>query len=123
MKTATYLLLSLTMLAFIPVASYGEPAPSTQPSPKYRMTRQGVAGLETPKWVFIIVSPEGYPWVATDAKLRWMIENAVPANATLEWAPGCKRIGGEPLETVEELDALRAFCAERKIQFVQIPSG
>ena len=90
---------------------------------KYRLTRQGVAGLASPQWVFIIVTPEGYPWVATDAKLRWMIERAVPANATLEWAPGCKRIGGEPLETVEELDALKTFCSERKVKFVQHPGG
>jgi hypothetical protein len=90
---------------------------------KYRLTRQGVAGLASPQWVFIIVTPEGYPWVGTDEKLQWMIERAVPANATLEWTPGCKRVGGEPLETVEELDALKAFCTQRKIQFVHHPGG
>jgi hypothetical protein len=82
------------------------------------MTRQGVAGLAAPQWVFIIVTPEGHPWVATDAKLQWMIEQAVPANATLEWVSGCKRIGGEPLETAEELEALKSFCAARNVKFV-----
>jgi hypothetical protein len=121
MKNAALLLILLAIIASYPLVSGGEP--SAQPSMKYRLTRQGVAGLTTPQWVFIIVTPEGHPWVATDAKLHWMIAQAVPANATLEWAPGCKRIGGEPLEKAEELDALKAFCAERKVQFIQAPAG
>ena len=123
MKTAALALLFVGLVASHPPTSKGVDAPSTQPSSKYRMTRQGVAGLASLQWVFIIVTPEGYPWVATDAKLEWMIEQAVPANATLEWAPGCKRIGGEPLETVEEVEALKAFCLERNVKFVQIPGG
>ncbi len=111
----------LDLQRFAPLASRGELTPSTQPSIKYRLRRQLVAGLAPPQWVFIIVTPEGDPWVATEAKLRRMIEQAVPANATLEWAPGSKKMGGEPLETVEELDALKAFCLERKVNFVHLP--
>ena len=69
------------------------------------------------QWVFIVVTPEGYPWVATPDQLRPMIEKAVPASATLEWLSGCKRVGGEPLETAEELDGLKAFCAARGVAF------
>lgn len=116
MKTLTAaLLLAIVVLR-------GEYLQSAQPNTNYRLTRQGVAGLASPQWIFVIVTPEGYPWIATDAKLRWMIEQAVPANATLEWAPGCKRISGQPLETVKELTALKAFCMERKVKLVQIPA-
>jgi len=120
-------LLLVALIASWPLVSRGEAAapPATQPaaSEKYRMTRQGVAGLASPQWVFIIVTPERYPWVATDAKLHWMIEQAVPAGATLEWRSGCKRIGGEPLETADELAELKAFCAARSVTFVHIPGG
>ena len=98
-------------------------APSTQPSTKYRLTRQGVAGLTSPQFVFIIVTPEDYPWVATYEKLQWMVEKAVPAGGTLDWNPGCERIGGEPLETAEEVDGLKAFCSQHGIHFVQQPGG
>src|SRR5688572_30252625 len=106
-------LIVLTLVAVFPLVSRGDPSPTTQPQTtqpaadraavrqaggKYRLTRQGVAGLQSPQFVFIIVTPEGYPWVATSEKLQWMIEQAVPAKATLEWSPGCKRTGGEPLE-------------------------
>ena len=94
------------------------PAASTRPAATYRLTRQTVAGLAPMQWVFIIVTPEGYPWVGTDEQLRPMIEKAVPANATLEWVSGCKRVGGEPLDTAEALDALKAFCAARNVNFV-----
>ena len=97
--------------------------PATQPAATYRLTRQTVAGTAPMQWVFIIVTPEGYPWVGTAEKLRWMIEQAVPAGATLEWNVGCKRIGGEPLDTVQELDALKAFCTERNVKFEHIPAG
>lgn len=125
MKTTAIALLLLTFLATCPPASRGEGPPATAPkaAAKYRLTRQGVAGLASPKFVFVIVTPQGVPWVATAEKLHWMVGQAVPADATLEWDPGCKRIGGEPLETAEELEALGSFCAERRVKFVVIPAG
>ena len=128
MKTlAGGVLLVAALIAAWPVVSRGaEAAPATQPAgpaagERYRMTRQGVAGLASPQWVFVIVTPQGHPWVAADSKLQWMIEQAVPVSGTLEWSPGCKRIGGEPLETAEELEALKAFCTARGVTFVHIP--
>jgi hypothetical protein len=124
------LLLAALIVAW-PMATRAEIAPATQPAAaaaagageRYRMTRQGVAGLASPQWVFVVVTPQGHPWVAADSKLHWMIEQAVPAGGTLEWSPGCKRIGGEPLETAEELAELKAFCAARGVRFVHIAGG
>ena len=125
MKTCAVTLLFLAFIATFPPASHGDPTPpAAEKAPaKYRLTRQGVAGLAAPRFVFVIVTPQGTPWVATAEKLHWMVEQAVPADATLEWDPGCKRIGGEQLETAEELDALKALCAERKVTFVILPAG
>ena len=47
----------------------------------------------------------------------------LPEGSTVEWAPGCERLGGEPLTSKSELDDLKAFCDKEKIKFVHIPSG
>jgi hypothetical protein len=116
----------LRVPANVPVETHDQVArvaPSTRQSANCRLTRQTVAGLTPMQWVFIIVTPEGYPWVSTDDELRSTIEKAVPAEATLEWAPGCKRVGGEPLETAKELESLKAFCTGRGVKFVHSLSG
>lgn len=47
-----------------------------------------------------------------------------PPGSELRWAPGCERLGGEPLLSSEaEMQAFRAFLAERSIKFVLVPSG
>jgi len=47
-----------------------------------------------------------------------------PAGSELRWAPGCVRLGGEPLlSSEEEMAAFRGFLAERGIHFVLVPSG
>jgi hypothetical protein len=49
---------------------------------------------------------------------------SLPAGSTLEWAPGCMRMGGEPLlSSAQELEEFKAFCAEKNINFVLVPSG
>jgi hypothetical protein len=48
----------------------------------------------------------------------------LPRGTTLEWAPGCKRMGNEPLlSSEEEMDEFKMFCEERGIRFLLIPSG
>ena len=46
-----------------------------------------------------------------------------PKGSTLEYAPSCDVMGGEPLRTQKELDDLKAFCEQHKVKFVHIPSG
>jgi len=47
-----------------------------------------------------------------------------PAGSELRWAPGCVRLGGEPLlSSEEEMEAFSAFLAQRGIKFVLVPSG
>lgn len=113
----------LLALAVLPLCAFGETAPPTQQARNYRLVRQAVAGMQPLQWVFVVVTPEGYVWVSTHEKLQWSVEQAVPAKATLEWAPGCKRMGGEPLESAQELEALAAFCKKRDVNFVHIPGG
>jgi hypothetical protein len=49
---------------------------------------------------------------------------SVPPGTKLTWAPGCIRIGKEPLLSSEyEMEDFKAFCFEHGIDFVLIPSG
>ena len=48
----------------------------------------------------------------------------LPKGSTLSWAPGCCRIGGEPLlSSEEEMRNFKAFCESCGIAFVLVPSG
>ncbi len=47
----------------------------------------------------------------------------LPEGSTLEWAPGCKRLGGEPLSSEKDLADLKALCEKEKLKFVYTPSG
>ena len=47
-----------------------------------------------------------------------------PRGTEVTWAPGCKRIGGEPLLSSEEdMKSFREFLEQRGIRFILIPSG
>ena len=47
-----------------------------------------------------------------------------PRGSELKWAPGCSRLGGEPLLSSEqEMRAFRAFLQKRRIKFVLVPAG
>jgi len=47
-----------------------------------------------------------------------------PAGSELTWAPGCVRLGNEPLLSSEkEMKDFRRFLSDRGIAFILIPSG
>jgi hypothetical protein len=47
-----------------------------------------------------------------------------PPGSELTWAPGCERVGGEPLLSSEqEMRSFRDFLVGRGIRFVLVPSG
>ena len=48
----------------------------------------------------------------------------LPAGSRLTWAPGCERLGGEPLlSSAADMEAFRAFLVAHAIAFTLIPSG
>jgi hypothetical protein len=73
----------------------------------------------TPEFIFVI-GQSGFKSVASLEKhlATW------PPGSELTWAPGCERLGGEPLLSSErEMQEFRDFLAKRGIRFVLIPSG
>ena len=48
----------------------------------------------------------------------------LPKGSTITWAPGCVRMGGEPLlNSQEEMKKFKEFCESIGIKFILVPSG
>ena len=77
--------------------------------------------FDEPKTTFIfVIGQSGF----TSAKSLKRYLETWPPGSELKWAPGCIRLGGEPLlSSEEEMKAFRAFLKKRGIQFVLVPSG
>ena len=94
-------------------------AAQPQLSPKYRMELVYIFEAASTEFIFVI----GNAGFKSVASLKNYVGN-LPAGSTLEWAPGCMRIGGEPLLSSEqELEEFKAFCVEKNINLVLVPSG
>ena len=90
-----------------------------QPPPKYRMELVYIFEAGTTEFIFV-VGNVGFKSVAS---LKNFV-GQLPPGSTLEWAPGCRRLGGEPLLSSEqEIEEFKAFCVEKNINFVLVPSG
>lgn len=72
-----------------------------------------------PEFIFVI-GQSGFKSVAA---LKEHLKTWAPGSE-LRWAPGCERLGKEPLLSSErDMQAFRKFLEERKIRFVLVPSG
>lgn len=90
-----------------------------QPPPKYRMELVIIFEDQVTEFIFVIGNA-GFKSV--DSLKKFL--SSLPPGSNLEWAPGCIRMGNEPLLSSEqEMEEFKAFCAERSINFVLIPSG
>ena len=90
-----------------------------EPPPKYRMELVYIFEADSPEFIFV-VGNVGFKSVES---LKNFLNN-LPPGSILEWAPGCKRIGSEPLlSSEEEMEAFKTFCVERGITFILVPSG
>ena len=73
---------------------------------------------QKPEFIFLI-GQSGFKSVAS---LEEHLKTWAPGSE-LRWAPGCVRVGGEPLLSSEqEMQSFRDFLAERGIRFVLVPS-
>ena len=85
------------------------------------MTLAWIADAGEPKqYVFVINGVVAYKTV--DGLKKYLKD--IPKNSTLTWAPGCCRIGDEPLiGSQEEMKKFKDFCKTNGIKFVLVPSG
>jgi hypothetical protein len=119
MNSSKYLLwLPVILFAVLLRVEARENAPS-QPPPKFRMELVYIFDADSPEFIFVI----GNTGFKTVASLKKFL-SSLPPGSTLEWDPGCLRMGNEPLlSSKQELEEFKAFCAESKIKFVLLPAG
>jgi len=90
-----------------------------EPPPAYDLKLVYLFDTPEPEILFVIGST-GFRTVET---LKTFLAS-LPPGTKLTWAPGCIRIGKEPLLSSEyEMEDFKAFCLEHGIDFVLIPSG
>lgn len=119
MKIPNRLLWFCAILLFIVLPAHAQEIEQPQPPPKYRMELVYVFDANSPEFVFVI----GNAGFKSTASLKKFL-SSLPPGSILEWAPGCVRLGNEPLLSSEqEMADFKAFCVERNIDFILVPSG
>lgn len=96
-----------------------ERVPPQSPAAKYRMELVYIFEADSPECIFVI-GDAGFKSVASLKKFL----GTLPPGSILEWMPSCVRFGGEPLlSSKEEMEEFKAFCVEKNINFILVPSG
>ena len=110
--------IALLAAGFFPACGAERPA-------KYRMEVVTIADAMPREEIVVIVFPGGGFAFRSLAGLERFVAG-LPKDSTLEWAPGCDRMGqgaGGLLSSAEQVAAFRAYCEKRGVNFVLIPSG
>jgi hypothetical protein len=106
--------LALLVVTIGPVLAEDE-----EPPPVYELTLVYLNDGPETEFIFVI----GNSGFRSVASLKDFLASR-PPGTTLRWAPGCIRMGGEPLLSSEaDLEEFRAFCVEHHIVFELVPSG
>jgi hypothetical protein len=89
--------------------------------PRYRMELVWIADGRDDKHEYVFVV--GAVGFKTVKGLKDFVAG-LPAGSILEWSPGCRRMGDEPLlSSAEELEEFKRFCEEHGVEFILHPSG
>lgn len=117
-RTKHLLWFSVMLLTMLIRADAQENSPAPPP-PKYRMELVYIFDSNSTELIFVI----GNAGFKSVDSLKTFLRS-LPPGSSLEWAPGCIRMGNEPLLSSErEMEEFRAFCAESNINFILVPSG
>jgi hypothetical protein len=113
-------LICLTVILLSPfLRTHAQDNPQPQPPLKYRMELVYIFEANPTEYMFVIGN-SGFKSV--DSLKKFL--STLPAGSILEWAPGCIRMGGEPLLSSEQdMEEFKTFCLAHDVKFVLIPSG
>jgi hypothetical protein len=97
-------------------------AQDAKPKPEnLMMTLAWIADAGEPKqYVFVINGVVAYKTL--DGLKKYLKD--IPKGSSLRWAPGCCRIGNEPIiGSQDEMKKFKDFCDSIGIKFTLVPSG
>jgi hypothetical protein len=107
------------VLALIVVTIGPVLAEDEEPPPVYELRLVYLDDGPETEFIFVI----GNSGFRSVASLKDFLASR-PAGTTLRWAPGCIRMGREPLLSSEaDMEEFQAFCLEHSIVFELVPSG
>ncbi len=113
---------TLTLIMIIVVTAFCDNSreiTSYQTPLKYEMRLVHILYGQPAEYIFVI-GEEGFKSVDDLKKFV----GSLPSGSELQWAPGCMRMGDEPLLSSEsELEDFKKFCEAHSVRFVLIPSG
>ena len=119
MNRFKYLLGLSVLLLSATLRADAQESEQPQPPPKFRMELVYIFEGEATEYIFVI---GGTGFKSVESLKEFL--RSLPPGSNLEWAPGCRRMGNEPLLSSEqEMEEFKAFCAERNINFLLVPSG
>lgn len=111
----------LFILVFAGASAAAQEAPAAPSPQKYRLELVRIVETYPTEYVFVLGS---VGFRSVDSLKNFL--GTLPAGSIVEWAPGCKRSGDEPLISIgqeRELAEFRTFCETKKIDFILVPSG
>ena len=119
MRMSKHILCALVLLSFVALHLRAQENGLSPLPPKYRMELVYIFEPGSTEYIFVI----GNVGFRSVASLKEYV-GKLPAGSTIEWAPGCLRMGGEPLLSSEqEMEDFKAFCVEKNISFILVPAG
>ena len=118
MKTLTRFFAGFLIVFLMHAPALRAQEPDPQP-PKYRLELVYIFDSNVTEFIFV-VGNSGFRSVSSLKKFI----SGLPPGSTLEWAPGCRCLGNEPLLSSEaDMADFVQFCEECKVKFILVPSG
>jgi hypothetical protein len=119
MRLFNHILCLIVMLSLGLSGAAAQENAQLPPQPKYRLELIYISDLGSQEHIFV-VGNMGFKSVESLKKFV----GDLPPGSILEWAPGCRRSGGEPLlSSPQDMEGFRAFCVAKQINFILVPSG
>lgn len=119
MRVSKQILCVLAILFSVALHPQAQENKESPAPPKYRLELVRIIDGESTEYCFV-VGKIGFHSLASFKEFL----STLPPGSILEWDPGCIRYGDEPLlSSREELEDFRAFCSDKKIKFILVPSG
>src|SRR5258708_4310738 len=116
MKVSKHILCLFLILPLWVLHAHAQENGQSPPPPKYRLELVYIIDADRAEFIFV-VGNIGFKSVAS---LKEFL-STLPPGSILEWAPGCLRLGSEPLLSSEqEMEDFKAFCAAKNISFILV---